>query len=168
MYNSHRKINPLPDGSGWGLSVAPGAAGEKHQNGENLQTACQHGPGQHQLAEIAVSAEVAGGAHGLQTGTDVIEGTQHRGEIGSHRESVQGDDDEHREEDDHIGGKVGIGVGKNLFVHNLAVGQLLPGADGIAVANLPRGDSYQIRHLVQQAFNTETGEPPKNKIAQTV
>ena len=63
------------------LFLFPGIPGEENQNGENLQTAGQHGPTQNQLAEITVCGEVTGGAYSFQTGADVVEGTQHSGEI---------------------------------------------------------------------------------------
>ena len=99
----------------------PGAPGQQHQNGEDLQTACQHGTGEHKLAEITVLTEVAGRTYSLDAGADVIEGTQSGGEIGSHGEAIQGYQRKHHKQDDHIGGKVGIGVGKDLFVHGLTV-----------------------------------------------
>ena len=71
------------------LPVAPGVPGKQNQNGEDLQSACQHGPTQHQLAQIAVSAEITGGANGLHSGADIIKGTQHSGEIGADGEAVQ-------------------------------------------------------------------------------
>ena len=69
-----------PDGMrAWRVSIAlPGVSGEKHKHGENFQAASQHGPAQNQLAQIAESAKIAGGANSLQSGTDVVEGTKHR------------------------------------------------------------------------------------------
>ena len=43
------------------------------------------------------------------------------------------------------------------LVYDLSVGQLLAGADGVAVADLPGGDADQVGHLIQQAFDAETG-----------
>ena len=43
------------------------------------------------------------------------------------------------------------------IVHDLAVGQHTAGADGVAVADLPRTDAHQIRHLVEQRLRAEAG-----------
>ena len=42
-------------------------------------------------------------------------------------------------------------------VHDLTVGQDAAGSDGIAVADLPRGNTHLVRHFVQQRFNAEAG-----------
>ena len=42
-------------------------------------------------------------------------------------------------------------------VDNLAVGQRLPGPDGVAVADFPGGDAELVRHLVQQGFDGKAG-----------
>ena len=41
--------------------------------------------------------------------------------------------------------------------HDLAVGQDLAGADGVAVADLPGRDAHQLRHLVEHSLQTEAG-----------
>ena len=117
------------------LSFFPGVSGQQYQNGENFQTAGQHGPTQHQLAQVAECGEIAGGANGFQTGTDVVEGTQNSGKIGADRKTVQGNDRENCENDDHISGKIGICVGKNLLVYDLSVIAdqfYLPGGEHLA------------------------------------
>ena len=43
------------------------------------------------------------------------------------------------------------------FVHDLAVGQHASRPDGVAIADLPRADAHQIRHLVQQRLRAEAG-----------
>ena len=43
------------------------------------------------------------------------------------------------------------------FVHDLTVGQHSAGTDGIAEADLPRGDPYQIRCHIQQGLNGKAG-----------
>ena len=70
--------------------AVPGVAGEEAENGENFQPAQQHIEDEHQLAQNAEAAEIAGGANGLQTGADVVEAAQHGGEIGACGESVRG------------------------------------------------------------------------------
>ena len=40
---------------------------------------------------------------------------------------------------------------------DLAVGQHLAGANGVAVADLPRGDADKIRHLIQKRFGRKAG-----------
>ena len=117
------------------LPVPPGAAGEEGQNGENLQTACQHIEDQHQLGKGAVGAEITGGAHGLQTGTDVVEAGQHRGDVGGGGKTVQRDEDDADDDNDHISGQVGIGVIQNLFIYHLVVVSHhldFPGMDDLA------------------------------------
>ena len=101
-----------------GSFLHPGAPGEQNQNGEDLQTARQHGPAEDQLAQVAVGTEIAGGAHSLQTGADIVEAGQHRGEIGACGEAVQRDDGKYRKENDHIGGEVGVGVVQDLLIHD--------------------------------------------------
>ena len=44
-----------------------------------------------------------------------------------------------------------------LRTHDLAVGQLLPGPDGVAVADLPGGDADLLCHLVEERFNGKAG-----------
>ena len=103
------------------LSLFPNIAAEQHQHGEYLQTARQHSPGQDQLAQGGVGGEIAGGADGFEAGTDVIEGTQHRGEVGAHGKTVQRNDGEDNKDNQHIGCQIGIGVVQNLLADGIAV-----------------------------------------------
>ena len=66
--------------------------------------------------------------------------------------------------DAHVPGLVVIGLHRlqrlhqaGGIVHDLSIGQLLTGADGVAVADLPGADAHQVRHLVQQALDAEAG-----------
>ena len=69
--------------------AAPGGTGKQHQHGEYFQTACQHVKAQNQLGEGTVAAEITGGTHSFQAGSDVVETGQHRGEIGADGEIIQ-------------------------------------------------------------------------------
>ena len=66
-------------------------------------------------------AIVAGGAHLLHAGADIIEAGQHCGEIGS--DGVVVDADQHKAEnnDAHISGQIGIGVRDHFFADDLPV-----------------------------------------------
>ena len=103
------------------LLLGPGLPGEENQNGENLQTACQHGKGQHQLAQIAECAEITGGTYGFKSGTYVVKGAKHGRKICADGEAVHRNDQEDRKNDHHIGSKVSIGVFQYLLIHSGAV-----------------------------------------------
>ena len=104
-----------------GSMALPGASGEENQHGEDFQTACQHGPAEHQFAQITELTEIAGRTHSLQTGTDVVEGAEHGREIGSHRKTIQRNNQKDQKYDHHVSREIGIGVVQDLFIHNTAV-----------------------------------------------
>ena len=100
--------------------MTPGASGEQHQNGEDLQTAGQHIQRQNDLAENGKAGKIAGGANGGKAGADVIEAGQHSRQPGVHAadKGVYGNKQEADDDADHIGSGVGIGV----VQHGLADG----------------------------------------------
>ena len=100
------------------LSVAPGAAGDQHQHREDLQSSRQHIQDQNDLGKIAEAGEVAGGTNGFQTWADVVKTGQYRGEIGSGGEVVQTDQQEADDDNDYIGGEIGVGVAQYPFVYD--------------------------------------------------
>ena len=121
MYNSQRKINPLPKERIDCLFVTPGVLGQEHQNGENFQTAGQHIEAENQLAQGAVGAEITGGTHLFQTGAHVVETGQNSCEIGADGIVIQRNNYQADKNDDDISGKVSVGVGQNLFIHHITV-----------------------------------------------
>ena len=62
----------------YSLMSAPSAAGQQHQQREDLQPAGQHVQNQHQLGQNAVAGKVAHGADGGKAGADIIKAAQHR------------------------------------------------------------------------------------------
>ena len=54
------------------LMFSPGASGQENQNGENLQSACQHCQRQHNFGYATIDAEIAHRANSFHTGTDVV------------------------------------------------------------------------------------------------
>ena len=64
---------------------------EQHQHGEDLQPPGQHVEGEDDLAQRRKGAVVAGGAHHVQAGADVVDAGQHRRQVRLHRELVHRD-----------------------------------------------------------------------------
>ena len=116
-------------------AVVPGAAGEQRQNGEDLQTACQHIEGQHQLGKGGESTVVAGGSYSFKAGADVVEAGDDGREVGHGGEIIQRDHQKADDQDDDVSGKIGIGVIQDRLIYHLAVAADhldLPGTDDLA------------------------------------
>ena len=116
-------------------AVIPGAAGEQRQNGEDLQTACQHIKGQHQLGKGGESTVIAGRSYSFKAGADVIEAGDDGREVGHGGEIVQGDDQEACNNNDNVSCQIGIGVIQDRLIYHLAVAADhldLPGTDDLA------------------------------------
>ena len=125
--------------------LLPGAAGEKNQNGENLQSACQHIQDQYQLGQHAVACIITGRTDCLQTGTNIIKACQHRAEIRTDGESIQRDHNKTEQQYDHVGRQVRIGAVQNLFVHHLIID-----ADGLNPAVMQHLMDVSPENLEQQ------------------
>ncbi len=67
------------------------------------------------------STEIAGGAHCLKAGANIIKAGQYSGEIGHQRESIHRDQQKAGHKDHHIGHQIGISIGQHLFLHSLTV-----------------------------------------------
>ena len=96
----------------------PGGGDERQQQGEDLQTAQQHGEGQDDLGEVGVLGKAAGGAHHIEAGADVVEAGHSGGEMGFKAEGIKGDEKEGGHDTQGIQCKIGGCAGLSLFIHN--------------------------------------------------
>ena len=115
-------------------SALPGAARKQDQNREDLQSSGEHICRQYQLAQIAQMSKIAGGTHRFHTGTDVIEAGKHGGKRGTDGLIIQRNDQVAENDNEHIGGKIGVGVVQNLFVDHISV--VANGSDPTGVEDL--------------------------------
>ena len=98
----------------------PGGGDKRQQQGEDLQTAQQHGKGQHQLGEVRVLGKAAGRAHHVEAGADIVEAGHHGGEIGFKAERLQRDQQKRSNNAQRIERKISGGAVLGFFVDHLA------------------------------------------------
>ena len=103
------------------LAVKPCGAGEQYQNREDLQPACQHIPNQYQLRQGTEGAKIAAWANSLQARADIVEAGKDCCNICGGGETVQRNEQHTGNNNDHISGKISVGIGKDLLVCDLIV-----------------------------------------------
>jgi len=103
------------------LPVCPSAPGKKNQHGENLKPACQHIQDQNNFGQGTETIEITSGTNGLNARANVVEAGQNSGQIGAGRKIVQRNKQIADNEDDQVGGKIGVGVGQHCFTDTFSV-----------------------------------------------
>ena len=95
--------------------------GEEDEHREDLQSSSEHIEGQHDLGKSAERRIVAGRANEMQARADIVEAGKHSREVGLHRESVNGDQQQADKQNDHIGDEIDVGAPYQRFGNDLIV-----------------------------------------------
>ena len=143
------------------LMFSPGASGQENQNGENLQSACQHCQRQHNFGYATIDAEIAHRANSFHTGTDVVKTGQNSRNVGANRKTVQRNHQIANDDDNHIGCQIGVGVFQNFFIHCTTVithNHNLPGVENLPDISTQNFENQQhTGHFDTTACGTGTG-----------